>query len=622
MLAFLLVALSATLVATLLVIIQTQRTGAAPIPSNRAMRTAIGRLLREELERASTAGVPEAPTRVVDLGSGWGGLTRRLAAENPSVAFTGVELSIVPWAWSQLTLHAFGPANARFERRDLHEALDEQASIFVTYLSPRHMESLARSLQERPRNAARDTVIISAAFALPGCTPDAVLQLRDLYRTPVYRYRLSFVSMGSMDVEHLRSMPPNEIGELLDALSRLGVFLKDLKLDTHIPNRLWAEWGFDPEDMKGDRWLSALHPDDRSRISERFARHADGLDEISQSEYRIVKRSGETCWILSKSVIVKRDKDGAPERMVGIDYDISSMKDAQEAVVRARNDAEDRAREADMLRRAGAAIAATLDRGEAVSRVLEFLKTVVPFETATVQVLRDGALEVVDASGPVAATCCPGNRFPLDSVSTYANVIASASPVVYACPINSSPDLPLTSTTETVSWIGVPLVTRGRTLGLLTLAADACDTFNGRHLGLAEAIADYVALAIQNAELYDRTHEAATRDPLTGAFTRYWFVPFAEREVSRALRENLPIALLVFDLDHFKRINDEYGHPAGDTVLQDLVLAVAAGLRTSDPLCRTGGEEFAVLLPGSDTESAESIGQRMRESAAALTHPA
>ncbi len=417
-------------------------------------------------------------------------------------------------------------------------------------------------------------------------------------------------------------MSPNELGELLGALSRLGIFLKDLKLDTHLPNRLWAEWGFDPDDMKGDRWLEALHPDDRDRIAERYEHHAAGLDEVSQSEYRIVRRSGETCWVLSKSVIVKRSDDGAPERMVGIDYDISRMKAAQEAVARARADAEDRAREADMLRRAGAAIAATLDREEAVSRVLEFLKSAVPYETATVQVLHDTVLEVVDASGPVAAACRRGSRFALDSTGVYASVISAGRPLLCVCPVDASPDLPLTSATESVSWIGVPLITRGRTLGLLTLAAASCDAFEERHLGLAEAIADYVALAIQNAELYRRTHEAATRDPLTGAFTRYWFVPFAEREVERSRRDGTPIALLVFDLDHFKQINDEHGHPAGDTVLRDLATAIAAGLRASDPLCRTGGEEFAVLLPDTNLDVAESIGHRMCETASALTHPA
>jgi len=186
----LLVAMSVTLVAALLIVIQTTGTGAAPVPSNRAMRSAMSRFLSEDLERLSADPLSARPMRVVDLGSGWGGLTRMLAAEHPSVTFTGVEVSIIPWAWSRVTLLTFGPANARFERRDLHRALDEHASIFLAYLSPRHMESLARELRERPRDATRDTVIISAAFALPGFTPDAVLQLHDLYRTPVYRYRL------------------------------------------------------------------------------------------------------------------------------------------------------------------------------------------------------------------------------------------------------------------------------------------------------------------------------------------------------------------------------------------------------------------------------------------------
>ncbi|MFO7864624.1 MAG: methyltransferase [Salinivirgaceae bacterium] len=124
MLAFLIVALSATFVAASFIIIQTGRTGAAPVPSNRAMRSAMSKLLGEELDRAEADRTSAGAIRIVDLGSGWGGLTRMLAKAHPTAAFTGVELSIVPLICSRLALLASGPANANFERRNLHRTLD------------------------------------------------------------------------------------------------------------------------------------------------------------------------------------------------------------------------------------------------------------------------------------------------------------------------------------------------------------------------------------------------------------------------------------------------------------------------------------------------------------------
>jgi diguanylate cyclase (GGDEF)-like protein len=166
----------------------------------------------------------------------------------------------------------------------------------------------------------------------------------------------------------------------------------------------------------------------------------------------------------------------------------------------------------------------------------------------------------------------------------------------------------------------VPLVTRGRVLGLMTLAAEECDVFDEEALRLTTAVADYVALAIQNAFLYEETREAAIRDPLTRTYTRYWFVPFAERQIEVARRDGTPLSLIVFDLDHFKALNDSFGHPAGDQVLQNVVEAVADTLRSSNPVCRLGGEEFGVLLPGVSPEHAVGVAERLCRAVAECRH--
>lgn len=208
----------------------------------------------------------------------------------------------------------------------------------------------------------------------------------------------------------------------------------------------------------------------------------------------------------------------------------------------------------------------------------------------------------------------------MSDVPEYQRTLKTGEPQLLVCPLNPTPDLPSDAAESTTSWIGVPLVTRGTIIGLLTLAAASCEAFAAPHLAVAAAIGDYVALAIQNSRLYEETKEAASRDPLTGAFSRYWFLPFAEREIARAQREHSPLSVVVYDLDHFKTVKDHFGHPAGDSVLSTLTRTFTKRLRTSDPLCRFGGEEFAVLLPGSDAAIARRVAERLCEQAAALRH--
>lgn len=104
----------------------------------------------------------------------------------------------------------------------------------------------------------------------------------------------------------------------------------------------------------------------------------------------------------------------------------------------------------------------------------------------------------------------------------------------------------------------------------------------------------------------------ASHDALTGALSRHTLMENAMREFELARRNDTPLTLLLLDLDHFKRINDQYGHQAGDTVLQQAVQRMRDCLRTVDLLGRYGGEEFMILLPNSDLTVARQVAERLR----------
>ncbi|MDP3700219.1 MAG: diguanylate cyclase [Hylemonella sp.] len=119
--------------------------------------------------------------------------------------------------------------------------------------------------------------------------------------------------------------------------------------------------------------------------------------------------------------------------------------------------------------------------------------------------------------------------------------------------------------------------------------------------------------------LQARLSEQANRDPLTGLYNRRYLDSTLERELARCQREGQPLSLILIDIDHFKLINDSWGHPAGDEVLRQLADMLASHARGSDVACRYGGEEFLMLLPGMPLGVACERAERWREDFAAAT---
>ena len=107
-------------------------------------------------------------------------------------------------------------------------------------------------------------------------------------------------------------------------------------------------------------------------------------------------------------------------------------------------------------------------------------------------------------------------------------------------------------------------------------------------------------------------YESSLRDGLTKAFNKKYFTDRLESEFTYAVRHNAPLTLLLFDIDHFKKVNDTYGHPCGDMVLADLSALMLMSLRTEDIFARYGGEEFGIIGRGSDVHQGQVIGERLR----------
>lgn len=172
-------------------------------------------------------------------------------------------------------------------------------------------------------------------------------------------------------------------------------------------------------------------------------------------------------------------------------------------------------------------------------------------------------------------------------------------------------------------YVCVPLVARGEMLGLLHIRIPGNggrgEAWAGRiRLGPAQSFAERTAQALDNFQLWEKLLQQSIRDPLTGLFNRRYMEETLAREIARAARKNLPLGVIMLDIDKFKAFNDTFGHEGGDEMLKAIGALLPAQVRREDVVCRYGGEEFIVILPGATLEISAERAERLRTAVRAL----
>ncbi len=167
---------------------------------------------------------------------------------------------------------------------------------------------------------------------------------------------------------------------------------------------------------------------------------------------------------------------------------------------------------------------------------------------------------------------------------------------------------------EPEAMIVIPLIARGTLKGALNIYRIGEDAAFAEHeFELAKWFGDAAALALDNAQIRARLEHLAQTDSLTGLYNHRYFHERLRSELTRASRVHDSVAILMFDLDDFKRVNDVYGHGAGDQVLVQIARFAVETVRGSDTVCRIGGEEFGVIMPSCDTGDAVGLAARLIE---------
>jgi diguanylate cyclase (GGDEF)-like protein len=170
----------------------------------------------------------------------------------------------------------------------------------------------------------------------------------------------------------------------------------------------------------------------------------------------------------------------------------------------------------------------------------------------------------------------------------------------------------------------IPMAARGEIYGLLQITGEGSDVEARLDAirPLAVALADAMSLSLSSSALREQLRNQALRDGLTGLYNRRFLEEMLDRLTQEAERRGVPMSAVMIDLDHFQRLNDQYGHGAGDAVLREVARIVMASLRVTDIACRYGGEELLVLLPDCPLDDAVQAAERLRLQMESLTNVA
>jgi diguanylate cyclase (GGDEF)-like protein len=277
-----------------------------------------------------------------------------------------------------------------------------------------------------------------------------------------------------------------------------------------------------------------------------------------------------------------------------------------------------RARQLEAINTIAQQSTAVMDLEELLARVCSVIQQAFEVSHVTLLLREESDLVLRAHQGTLTPCIPPGGRFPA-SQEPWSRVIATSGSVIEN-DLTTTPE-PKRLFLESASRMSIPLISFGQTLGVLTLHSSQPNAFRQNALQSLESVADICANSIQNAHYVERVKQLAYLDGLTGIFNRRFFELRIMEEIERARRYGTGMAVIMADIDQFKKLNDEFGHLLGDEVLRQVSSLFHQQLRKIDVVCRYGGEEFAILLTQTNTQQAAAIAEKLRRLVEAYQFP-
>jgi len=394
--------------------------------------------------------------------------------------------------------------------------------------------------------------------------------------------------------------------ELSKVLSENGFTLIDFTHKNVFLSVVWKDLGLTEAGML-DRFPSEkIHTGDRQNIEALFNKIMGGETDRIDAQFRYLADGGEVVWLRMVYNVLARDVAGRPSISLVHDENLTALVNAQEEI-------RERLVEIESLKDLLASINKSLDFNETITRIIAHLHRIIPFDRAPVQSLEGGYLSVIGSFG-YPEPLIHDLRFSISGFDNpSARAIASRRPII-CNDVEHDFDgfVQVQDSIVVKSWLGIPLVYEGRAIGLFALDSGQPDFYTNQHARIASNVAEHIAMAIEHARQHTIVKEEARTDNLTSVANRYGLETQGQEIFGRAGKEGEPLGVLMLDIDHFKTVNDSFGHAYGDQVLIALAACVQENLRNKDYLVRYGGEEFVILLPDTPTREALVVAERLR----------
>jgi diguanylate cyclase (GGDEF)-like protein/PAS domain S-box-containing protein len=367
--------------------------------------------------------------------------------------------------------------------------------------------------------------------------------------------------------------------------------------------------GYAREEVIGHNMLEFVAPASRRYFQEIVLPEFYRTGIACDIDCDFLRKDGQVIHTLFSTVGVLEEKGNLHHAHVAL-VDISTRKQVEIAERDQRNLAE-------ALRDTASALSSTLSFPEVIERVLMNVSKVVPYDAVNIMLAEQGYASVAREHGYKELgreDQILSLRLKIDEMPHLRSMVETRQPVAY----------PNTAHVEgwIAKWIrsyaGAPIFAKGQLVGFINLIAISPNFYRPEHAVRLQAFADQAAIAIENARLYAEVERLATLDDVTGIMNRRRLFELGRREMELSRRYGTSLAAILLDIDRFKKINDTYGHTAGDRVLAGIASEINHNIREVDLFGRYGGEEFVILLPSTSRQAALDVAERVRELVAGL----
>jgi diguanylate cyclase (GGDEF)-like protein/PAS domain S-box-containing protein len=390
--------------------------------------------------------------------------------------------------------------------------------------------------------------------------------------------------------------------------------------------------GMTHEQLLGSGWAAIVHLDDLDYV---FAKWQDALRTGMpyEVEYRLRGKDGVFRWFMTRANPI-RDESGKIVKWFGSTSDIESQKQNQshlEAQILerttqlaevnerlqeemfekdfARNeldrqnekmvlDLENRSNRATLLAKMGEHLQSCLTREEIFAAASGFAIKIFPTSKGALAILNPArrCFEVIGSWNDCRMSAPEFEANECWALRTGHPHTVLAGDSTARCPHAAE---------VAHSYLCVPILAQGEPVGILHLrATDQTPQLDPNELSFRTTFAGQIGLSMANMKLKEELRRQSVRDVLTGLYNRRYLDEVLDREMRRATRASQSLGVLMVDLDHFKHFNDAHGHDAGDVVLREAAAFLVKNVRSDDLVCRYGGEEFVIILPTADADTA------------------